>query len=116
MGKEATQKHGGFTSENAKEMQLRSAEKKKQNKAERMVMREVALKRVKMKDRAAICDALIEKAKKGDEKATTLLLQIIGELPDAKQSLDVNMNIISDADRKLLDNAAKRYENARDPS
>lgn len=114
MGREATQKHGGFTSENAKEMQLRSAEKKKQNKAERMVMREIALKRVTKKDRAAICDALISKATNGDEKATTLLLQILGELPDVKQSLDVSMNILSDADRKLLGNAERRYDDARD--
>lgn len=100
----------GITKENAREMQLLSAAKKKQNNAERMVMRDIALKRVSEEDRAAMCDALIEKARNGDEKSMTLLLQLLGEMPDAKQQLDVTVSSLSPEEKALLENVRSRYE------
>lgn len=102
MGREATQHRGGITKENAVEMQRRSAEKKKQNIAERKVMRDIVLERVSAEDRAAICDALKEKAKTADKDAIKLLLQLMGEMPDEKMNIGMTLNALTDADRSLL--------------
>ena len=91
-------------------MQLLSAAKKKQNNVERKMMRDIALKRVSEKDRKAMVDVLIEKSKKGDEKSMTLLLQLLGEMPDTKQTLDVKVQQMSEADTALLKAVQSRYE------
>lgn len=100
----------GFTKENAAEMARRAAEKKKQNNAERKVMRDIALKRVTEADRKEMVDVLIEKAKKGDEKSMTLLLQLLGEMPDVKQTMDLNVKSLSQDDIDLLNTVKNRYE------
>ena len=77
----------GITKENAAEMQRLSREKRKQNIAERKVMRDIVLERVSAEDRAAICDALLEKAKGADKDSIKLLLQLMGEMPDEKMNI-----------------------------
>lgn len=91
-------------------MARRAAEKKKQNNAERKVMRDIALKRVTEADRKEMVDVLIEKAKKGDEKSMTLLLQLLGEMPDVKQTMDLNVKSLSQDDIDLLNTVKNRYE------
>lgn len=93
----------GITKENAREMQRRSAEKKKQNNAERRVMMDVVKSLVTEEDRAAIGHALIEKAKNGDERTIQLLLQLLGEMPDTKTNIGLTVNAITEADRSLLE-------------
>jgi len=91
-------------------MQLRSVEKKKQNNAERKVMRDIALRRVSQEDREAMCDALVQKAKNGDEKSLTLLLQLLGEMPDTKIAIDASVKALSPDDIALLNTVKNRYE------
>lgn len=103
MGKtDGLKREGQFTKENAAEMARKAAKKRKQNNAERMVMRDIAVKRVTVSDRKAMCDALIEKAKKGDEKSMTLLLQLLGEMPDVKATLGMTITGLTEADVSLL--------------
>ena len=92
----------GITKENAAEMQRLSREKRKQNIAERKVMRDIVLERVSAEDRAAICDALLEKAKGADKDSIKLLLQLMGEMPDEKMNIGMTLNALTDADRSLL--------------
>lgn len=111
MGKtDGLKREGQFTKENAAEMQRKSREALKLNNAARKVMREVVLKRVTEEDRAAMCDALIEKARNGDEKSMTLLLQLLGEMPDTKQTIEMKMQSMSDADRELMQSVRDRYD------
>ena len=103
MGKtDGLKKTPGITKENAAEMQRLSREKRKQNIAERKVMRDIVLERVSAEDRAAICDALKEKAKTADKDAIKLLLQLMGEMPDEKMNIGMTLNALTDADRSLL--------------
>lgn len=95
-------REGQFTKENAAAMQKLSREKRKQNEAERKVMRDIVLERVSAEDRAAICDALLEKAKGADKDAIKLLLQLMGEMPDEKMNIGMTLNALTDADRSLL--------------
>lgn len=97
----------GITKENAREMQRLSQEKRKQNKAERLVMMDVVRKMVTEEDRAAICSALLEKARNADKDAVKMILQLLGELPDEKQTIALNMGM-SDADRRLLEKVDNR--------
>lgn len=92
----------GITKENAAEMQRLSREKRKQNIAERKVMRDIVLERVSAEDRAAICDALLEKAKGADKDSIKLLLQLMGEMPDEKMNIGMTLNALTEADRSLL--------------
>ena len=103
MGKEATQHRRGITKENAAEMQKRSQESLKRNREERRVMREIVLERVTAEDRAAICDALLEKAKGADKDAIKLLLQLMGEMPTEKMDIGMTVNELTAADRSLLE-------------
>ena len=100
----------GITKENARELQKRSVEKRQQNIAERKVMHDIVIERVSEEDRAAICDALKEKAKNGDKDAIKLLLQLMGEMPNEKQEIDLKMPTISEADAALLKAVQSRYE------
>lgn len=111
MGKNTTGlKRGGFTKENAGDMARRAAEKRMQNKAERLCMMQVASERVTKEDREAICDALTQKARNGDERSITLLLQLLGEMPDAKQSIEVSgTSGLCEADRALIAAVAARH-------
>lgn len=103
MGKtDGLKREGQFTRENAREMQLLSAQKRQQNIAERKVMRDIVLERVSAEDRAAICDALLEKAKGADKDAIKLLLQLMGEMPDEKMNIGMTLNALTEADRSLL--------------
>ena len=103
MGKtDGLKKTPGITKENAAEMQRLSREKRKQNIAERKVMRDIVLERVSAEDRAAICDALLEKAKGADKDSIKLLLQLMGEMPDEKMNIGMTLNALTDADRSLL--------------
>lgn len=97
----------GITKENAREMQRRSQEAIKRNKAERLCMMEMARKLVTEEDRAAILSALMEKAKNADKDAVKLVLQLLGEMPDEKQTIALNMGM-SEADRKLLEKVDSR--------
>ena len=92
----------GITKENAAEMQRKSREAMKRNNAERKVMREIALERVSAEDRAAICDALLYKARNGDKDSIKLLLQLLGEMPDEKMNIGMTLNALTEADRSLL--------------
>ena len=92
----------GITKENARELQKRSVEKRQQNIAERKVMHDIVIERVSEEDRAAICDALKEKAKNGDKDSIKLLLQLMGEMPDEKMNIGMTLNALTDADRSLL--------------
>ena len=103
MGKtDGLKKTPGITKENAAEMQRLSREKRKQNIAERKVMRDIVLERVSAEDRAAICDALLEKAKGADKDSIKLLLQLMGEMPDEKMNIGMTLNALTEADRSLL--------------
>jgi hypothetical protein len=102
MGRYATYHKGGITAENAAEMQKRSQEAIKRNREERKVMRDIVLERVSAEDRAAICDALLEKAKGADKDSIKLLLQLLGEMPDEKMNIGMTLNALTDADRSLL--------------
>lgn len=93
----------GITKENAAEMARRATQKRKENAAERKVMRDIVLERVSAEDRAAICDALKEKAKNADKDAIKLLLQLMGELPDEKLNIGMTVNALTEADRSLLE-------------
>lgn len=109
MGKtDGLKKTPGITKENAREMQLLSAQKRQQNIAERKVMRDIVLERVSAEDRAAICDALKEKAKGADKDAIKLLLQLMGEMPDEKMNIGMTLNALTDADRSLLEKVDRR--------
>lgn len=108
MGKEATQHRRGITKENAAEMQKRSQESLKRNREERRVMREIVLERVTAEDRAAICDALLEKAKGADKDAIKLLLQLMGEMPTDKMDIGMTVNELKAADRSLLEKVGCR--------
>lgn len=99
-----------FTNENARSMQLLSAQKRKQNRAERLAMQEVAQDRVTQGDRLAICEALLSKARDGDVKSITLLLQILGEMPDTKQTIDVHTQTLCEADLALIRTVQERYK------
>ena len=104
MGKtDGLKKTPGITKENAAEMQRLSREKRKQNIAERKVMRDIVLERVSAEDRAASCDALKEKAKSADKDAIKLLLQLMGEMPDEKLNIGMTVNALTEADRSLLE-------------
>lgn len=100
----------GITKANARELQKRSVEKRQQNIAERKVMHDIVIERVSEEDRAAICDALKEKAKNGDKDAIKLLLQLMGEMPDDKQVIDLKVPTITEADAELLKAVQSRYE------
>lgn len=93
---------GNFTPENAAEMGRRGGQQTKANKEERKLMRDIALERVSAEDRAAICDALLEKSKNGDKDSIKLLLQLLGEMPDEKMNIGMTLNALTDADRSLL--------------
>lgn len=109
MGKTDGLKRGEeITKENARERQRASAEARKRNNAERKVMREIVLERVSAEDRAAICDALKEKAKTADKDAIKLLLQLMGEMPDEKMNIGMTLNALTDADRSLLEKVDRR--------
>jgi hypothetical protein len=103
MGREATQHKRGITKENAAEMARKATQKRMENAAERKVMRDIVLERVSAEDRAAICDALKEKAKAADKDAIKLLLQLMGEMPDEKLNIGMTLNALTDADRSLLE-------------
>lgn len=103
MGKTDGLKRGEeITKENARERQKAAVEARKRNIAERKVMRDIVLERVSAEDRAAICDALLEKAKGGDKDSIKLLLQLMGEMPDEKMNIGMTLNALTDADRSLL--------------
>ena len=111
MGREATQRRGEeITKENARERQKASVEARKRNAAERLCMMEMARKLVTDEDRAAILSALLVKAKNADKDAVKLVLQLLGEMPDEKQTLDLKVQGLMDADRSLLNAVRERYE------
>ena len=102
MGRYATYHKGGITADNAAELGRKGGQATKQNNAERKLMRDIALERVSAEDRAAICDALVEKAKGADKDSIKLLLQLLGEMPDEKMQIGMTLNALTDADRSLL--------------
>ncbi len=106
--KDKLNKNGNFTPENAAEMQRRSQEAIKRNREERRVMRDIVLERVTAEDRAAICDALLEKAKVADKEAIKLLLQLMGEMPTEKMDIGMTVNELAAADRSLLEKVGGR--------
>lgn len=71
---------------------------------------EMARKLVTDEDRAAILSALLVKAKNADKDAVKLVLQLLGEMPDEKQTLDLKVQGLMDADRSLLNAVRERYE------
>lgn len=73
-------------------------------------MMEMARKLVTDEDRAAILSALLVKAKNADKDAVKLVLQLLGEMPDEKQTLDLKVQGLMDADRSLLNAVRERYE------
>ena len=90
----------------AKDCQLLSAKKKSEN-AE---MYSMAKSLITGEDREEMIGILKEMYRKGDLNAMKLLLQILRELPDTKQTIDLHTEGLSEEDRSLLNALRDRYE------
>lgn len=90
----------------ATDCQLLSAQQKSAN-AE---MYSMAKSLITGEDREEMIGILKEMYRKGDLNAMKLLLQILRELPDAKQTIDLHTEGLSEEDRALLNALRDRYE------
>lgn len=72
----------------ARELQKKSAEKRKQNNAEKKLLKDAILERMGADDWEAIVDGLIDRAK-GSDKALELLRDTIGQKPSEKVDLSI---------------------------
>lgn len=84
-GNPATQ----FNSRTAAEAQKKSAEARKRNTAERKLIKERILERMKADDWDEIIDGVINRAKR-DDKSFEVLRDTIGEKPIIEQNVNVN--------------------------
>lgn len=100
-GNPATQ----FTSgQMAVEAQKKSAQKRKQNNAEKKLLKDAILERMGADDWEAIVDGLIDRAK-GSDKALELLRDTIGQKPSEK----VDLSIEDESARAIDDYFAEKY-------
>lgn len=88
----------------ARELQRKSAEKRKQNNAEKRLLKDAILERMGADDWEAIVDGLIDRAK-GSDKALELLRDTIGQKPSEK----VDLSIEDESARAIDDYFAERY-------
>ena len=88
----------------AREMQKKSAEKRKQNIAERKLLKDAILERMGAEDWEQIVDGLIDRAK-GSDKALELLRDTIGQKPSEK----VDLSIEDESARAIDDYFAGKY-------
>ena len=76
----------------ARELQLKSAEKRKQNRKEKLVIKEMLEKRLKAKDLREIADNLIERAKKSSD-SFQVLQTALGQKPVEESKVEIEGNI-----------------------
>ena len=93
----------------ARELQRKSAEKRKQNNAEKRLLKDAILERMGAEDWEAIVDGLIDRAK-GSDKALELLRDTIGQKPSEK----VDLSIEDESARAIDDYFAERYNRPSD--
>ena len=93
----------------ARELQRKSAEKRKQNNAEKRLLKDAILERMGAEDWEAIVDGLIDRAK-GSDKALELLRDTIGQKPSEK----VDLSIEDESARAIDDYFAERYNKPSD--
>lgn len=83
------------SSEEAREMQRKSAAKRSQNIKERKLLMELLIERTKSKDLEEMLDNLIERAKNTD-KGFEVYRDTIGEKPTERIDANVNGEIVVD--------------------
>ena len=83
------------SSEEAREMQRRSAAKRSQNIKERKLLMELLIERTKSKDLEEMLDNLIQRAKNTD-KGFEVYRDTIGEKPTERIDANVNGEIVVD--------------------
>lgn len=83
------------SSEEAREMQKKSAAKRSQNIKERKLLMELLIERTKSKDLEEMLDNLIERAKNTD-KGFEVYRDTIGEKPTERIDANVNGEIVVD--------------------
>ena len=88
----------------ARELQRKSAEKRKQNNAEKRLLKDAILERMGADDWEAIVDGLIDRAK-GSDKALELLRDTIGQKPSEK----VDLSIEDESARAIDEYFAEKY-------
>jgi hypothetical protein len=93
----------------AREMQKKSAEKRKQNNAERRLLKDAILERMGEADWDEMVDALIGRAKETD-KAFEILRDTIGQKPSEK----VDLSIEDESAREIDEYFASRYNRPAD--
>ena len=93
-----------FSPSVAREMQKKSADKRKQNNAERKLIKERILERMGESDWDAMIDGLIARATKSD-KAFELLRDTIGQKPSDK----IDLSIEDESAREIDEYFAERY-------
>lgn len=93
----------------AREMQRKSADKRKQNNAERKLIKERILERMGESDWDAMIDGLIARATESD-KAFELLRDTIGQKPSDK----IDLSIEDESAREIDEYFAERYNRPAD--
>lgn len=88
----------------AVEAQKKSAQKRKQNNAEKRLLKDAILERMGAEDWEQIVDGLIDRAK-GSDKALELLRDTIGQKPSEK----VDLSIEDESARAIDDYFAGKY-------
>jgi hypothetical protein len=96
--------------EDARAKQLSSAASRSKNAEERRMTHPLAKEIITEDDRKEWIGMLNESSKHGDLNALKLLLQILKELPDIKQTIDLHTEDLSEEDRELLKAVRERYE------
>lgn len=91
------------STEQAREMQKKSAEKRSQNIKERKLIRQVLEERLGVADLEEIADNLIERAK-SDSRDFEVLQSALGQKPvDKVMIADVEQSVIEEVEKAVLD-------------
>lgn len=103
MGKVNMQNLRTPSTEEAREMQLKSAQKRSQNIKEKKLIRQVIEERLGGEDLDEIVDNLIERAKR-DSKDFEVLQAALGQKPvDKVMIADVDQSVIDEVERAVLE-------------
>ena len=107
MGKPNPQNLRTPSTDEARDMQRKSARKRSQNTKERKVIREIIEKRLKVKDLNEIVDNLIARAKE-DSKDFEVLQAAMGQKPiDKVVTAEVDPDVIEDVERMVMEDDAE---------
>ncbi len=103
-------REGQFTKENAAAYQARAVEKRKLNQAKDKAVADVLFEILTPEDITKIAEGIIQGAKDGKKDSLEMLLKLIGQYPNEKQTIDLRMQSYTAEDLALMQTVKEIYE------